>query len=300
MGLSAMAGGLLPPWLRRQALAAAGQPGKPRWPDLVAVRDGSPADMFDAGIAALGGLRRFVKKGQTVLIKPNIGWDKTPPEAADTNPDLVGRVVAAAKAAGAARVICFDHTVNVERACYQHSGIADAVKRNGGEMRSGGDRRDYRPVAVPGARVLKEVLVHKLYLDCDVVINVPILKSVCGGRVTASLKNLMGVVWDRQYWHGEHLHRCIAEFPRLRRPDLNVVDAYRILIEHGFYGTGARDILVKKMQILSADPVLADSAGVRILGRRPDRIPYLKIAAGLGVGRIDLERAEIKRIVLKA
>ncbi|MFA6003630.1 MAG: DUF362 domain-containing protein [Elusimicrobiota bacterium] len=300
LGASLVAGGLAPSLLRGASPAPVrARPGQSAV-DLVAVRDGSPAQLFDAGIRALGGMGRFVKKGQSVLVKPNIGWSKTPSEAADTNPELVGRVVAAAYAAGAKKVYCFDHSVNREEDCYRRSGIAQAVRDSGGEMASGEDQSQYRPVAVPGAQVLKEALVHELYLDCDVVINVPILKSHGGGRMTAALKNLMGVVWDRRFWHRSDLQRCIAEFPLVRKPDLNVLDAYLVMVEHGPIGVSTEDLQAKKMQMLSPDMVLIDTAGAKVLGYDPGNIPYLKMAAELGIGRMDLERAAVKRVSLKS
>jgi uncharacterized protein (DUF362 family) len=296
MGLAAAAGVLAPPLLRGRLMA---EPTR-KLPDLAALRDGSPAAMFDAGVKTLGGMGRFVRKGGTVLVKPNIGWDKTPSEGATTNPDLVGRIVAAAYEAGARKVYCFDHSVNREADCYKRSGIAAAVRKNGGEMRSGEDERAYRKVVIPGGKVLKDALVHGLYLDCDTVVNVPILKSHGGGRMTAALKNLMGVVWDRRFWHREGLQECIAEFPLLRKPDLNVVDAFLVMMENGPYGATTDDLDMKKMQLLSADAVLADSASAKVLGREPGSVPYIKLAAGLGLGRMDLERVLIKRISLKA
>ena len=296
MGLAALAGGLAAPLLRRPASAQAAP--ETAAADLVAVKDGSPARMFDAGILALGGLGRFVKKGATVLVKPNIGWDKTPSEGADTNPDLVGRIVAAARAAGARKVLCFDHPVNLEADCYRRSGIARAVKANGGEMRTGSDRKAYREVPIPGGQALKSALVHELYLDSDVVINVPVLKVHGGGRMTAAMKNLMGVVWDRGFWHRTDLQRCIAEFPLLRKPDLNVVDAYLVMVEHGPLGASTEDLELRKMQLLSTDMVLADAAGAKTLGLAPESVPYIGMAARLGVGSMDLERAAIRRISL--
>ena len=297
LGFSAMAGGLLTPLLRKPS--AAKEPVPAAFPDMAAVQGGAPTQMFDAGLNALGGMRRFVKKGQSVLVKPNIGWNKTPSEAANTNPELVGRIVDAARAAGATKVFCFDHSVNEEADCYRRSGIAAAVKAHGGEMRSGEDKSRYRLVAIPGATVLKEVLVHELYLDCDVVINVPVLKSHGGGRMTAALKNLMGVVWDRRYWHRTDLQRCIAEFPLVRKPDLNVVDAHLVMMEHGPIGVSTEDLELKKMQLLSQDAVLADAAGAKILGLPAEGVPYLRMAANLGLGSMDLERAAIKRISIK-
>ena len=117
--------------------------------------------------------------------------------------------------------------------------------------------------------------------------------------MTAALKNLMGVVWDRQFWHREGLQRCIAEFPLLRKPDLNVVDAFLVMMANGPYGATTDDLDMKKIQLLSADPVLADTAAAKVLGRTPESVPYLKMAAELGLGGMDLDPAVIKRISLK-
>lgn len=286
------------PWARRLAFAAAPAAAAKGRPDLVAVKDGSPAQMFERGIGALGGMERFVKKGQTVLVKPNIGWDKTPVEGATTNPELVGRIVALARKAGASKVVCFDHTCNVEKQCYQRTGIGKAVKDNGGEMHTGDDERDYREVKLPKAQIVKTARVHKLYLDADVVINVPILKSHGGARMTGAMKNLMGVVWDRRFWHREGLHQAIGEFALIRKPDLNVVDAYIVMVKNGPLGVSTDDLLLKKMQILSTDIVLADAAAARTLDVATAQVPSIAAAAALGLGRMDLEKASIERIAI--
>jgi len=295
--LAVSAAGAVIPGLRGGPLFAG--EAAPRPPDLVGVKEGAPAQMFDAGIRALGGMGRFVKRGQTVLVKPNIGWSKTPNEGATTNPELVGTIVESAYRAGARKVFVFDHPVNSEKECYESSGIRKIVLEKKGEMRSGSDKSMYRKVEVKGGRLLKEVLVHELYLDSDVVINVPILKSHGGGRMTAALKNLMGVVWDRGEWHRRGLHQAIAEFPLVRKPDLNVIDAYLVMMENGPRGHSTEDLSLKKMQLLSPDAVLADTAAAKVLDMDPADVPYLKLAADLGIGSMDLDKSLVKRIVLK-
>jgi uncharacterized protein (DUF362 family) len=281
---------------KRLSWAETKSPAVSAWPDLVAVKDGSPAQMFEKGIGFLGGMERFVKKGNLVLVKPNIGWNKTPMEGADTNPELVGKIVASVLKAGAKKVVCFDHSVHVEKDCWERSGIAKAVKENSGEMATAANESDYREVDLPKAKILKKVKVHKLYLDSDVVINVPILKSHGGARITAALKNLMGVVWDRRFWHREGLQEAIGEVALVRKPDLNVVDAYLVMRENGPLGVSTEDLLLKKMQILSTDIVLADAAAIKTMEVDPAAVPYLKTAADLGIGRIDLEKSVIRRV----
>jgi uncharacterized protein (DUF362 family) len=132
-----------------------------------------------------------------------------------------------------------------------------------------------------------------------VVINVPILKNHGGGRMTAALKNLMGVVWDRGEWHRKGLHQAIAEFPLVRKPDLNVIDAYLVMTANGPRGHSTEDLSLKKMQLLSPDMVLADTAAAKVLDMDPKDVPYLKLAADLGIGTMDIDRSVVKRLVLK-
>jgi uncharacterized protein (DUF362 family) len=266
------------------------------YPDLVGVKDGTPAQMFELGIKELGGMERFIKKGQKVLVKPNIGWDKRPGEGACTSPDLVGQIIEMALKAGAKEVNVFDNTCNDMNACYKNSGIEEAVVKAGGKMAPGDKEKYYRSVTIPGAKLLKEAKVHELYLDSEVIINVPVLKSHMSSTMTAALKNFMGVVWDRRWWHGNGLHECIADFPLLKKVDLTVIDAYTVMMKNGPRGISSSDLETKKMQILSTDMVLADVAASKILGANLSDIKYLQMANELGIGKLDLAKANIKRI----
>ena len=165
--------------------------------DMVAIKGGEPDVMFDKAIASLGGMKQFVKPNQTVVIKPNIGWDTPPERAACTNPILVGRIVEHCKMAGAKAVYVFDNTCNEWTRCYKNSGIEDAVKKAGGIMVPGNSEGYYHPVTIKNGKILKNAKVHEKILESDVFINVPILKTHDGAKLTISMKNLMGVVWDR-------------------------------------------------------------------------------------------------------
>ena len=129
--------------------------------DLVAVKNGDPIAMFDVGIAALGGMKTFVKPNQTVVVKPNIGWDATPERAADTNPDLVGCIVKRCLDAGARKVMVFDNTCDEWTRCYKNSGIEKAVKENGGQMVTGKTEAHYQEVDIPKGKILKKTRVHE-------------------------------------------------------------------------------------------------------------------------------------------
>jgi uncharacterized protein (DUF362 family) len=275
--------------------AAAGAP--PAY-DLVAVKGGEPDVMFDKAIASLGGIGEFVPKGSKVLVKPNIGWDVTPDRAGNTHPRLVARIVEQCLSAGAKQVSVFDHTCDPWAQCYRNSGIERAVKDAGGRIVSGDSEGYYQKVAVPNGKRLTEAKVHELFLDADVFINVPILKHHSSSMLTIGMKNLMGVVWDRGFWHRNDLHQCIADFASYRKPTLTVVDAYNVMKQNGPRGVSAGDVVAMKSLIISRDLVAADAAAAKLFGAEPGDIPYIQLAAEMNLGRLDLNALSINRIKL--
>jgi uncharacterized protein (DUF362 family) len=266
--------------------------------DLVAVKGGEPDQMFDKAIESFGGMKQFVSKGQSVLVKPNIGWDAVPERGADTNPKLVGRIIEHCFNAGAKDVFVFDHTCEYWVKCYINSGIEKAAKDAGAKVVSGETEGYYQEVAIPNGKSLKQAKVHELILSSDVVINVPVLKVHDGSRATIAMKNFMGVVWDRRYWHGNNLHQCIADFATYRKPSLNVVDAYTVMKNNGPRGTSLDDVVVMKSLIMSRDIVAADAASVKLLGFEPAEIGHIKLAHDMHVGTMDLSGLSINRIKL--
>ena len=266
--------------------------------DLVAIKGGEPDAMFDKAISSLGGMKSFVKKGQTVVVKPNIGWDVVPERAGNTNPLLINRIIKHCLEAGAKDVYVFDHTCDNWSRCYSNSGIENAVKDAGGKIVSGASEGYYQDVTIKGSKKLSNAKVHELILSSDVFINVPILKNHGSAGLTISMKNLMGIVWDRGYWHQNNLHQCIADFALYRKPDLNIVDAYYVMKRNGPRGVSTEDVIKMKSQIISTDIVAADAAAAKLFGRDPDDVPYIKIADELKVGTKDLSKLSINRIIM--
>ena len=220
---------------------------KTTFPDLVAVKNGEPDLMFDQAIAAMGSMKQFVKKGQTVLIKPNIGWNRAPEFGATTNPLLVKRIVEHCIDSGAKKVYIFDNTCHDWKKSYANSGIENAAKSAGATMVPGNNEKYYHEVRIAKATILKNTKVHELVLDADVFINVPVLKHHASTRLTIGMKNLMGAVWDRYYYHSNGLHECIADFCLYRKPDLNIVDAYRMTTANGPQRARLEDVVLKKI-----------------------------------------------------
>jgi len=278
-------------------LAAEAETANKKPPDLIAIRNGTPEKMFDKGIAALGGMKKFIRKGQTVVVKPNIAWIANPEGAADTNPILVKRVIEQCFGAGASRVYVFDHTCDDSNTTYNVSGIEKAAREANATVVQANKESYFQEVRVPGAHALKQVKVHELILESDVFINIPILKHHGSTRMTCAMKNLMGVVWDRAYYHRTDLNRCIAEFPLYRKPDLTIVDAYNILTD-GPRAKSLEHVVNKKMQLISKDMVALDAAASKILGEEVENITYIKIATDLGLGTSNLDEVNIKRIDL--
>lgn len=266
-------------------------------PDIVAVRNGEPDVMFDRGIAAMGGMGRFVKRGAKVSIKPNASWDAPVDMAGNTNPVLLARIVRHCLDAGASRVTVFDHTIEHSERCYEISGLGEAARDAGAVIAPAQTERYYQKYTV-GGEILKEALVHEAMLDCDVLISVPILKHHGGAGLTGSMKNFMGAVWDRRYYHRYGLQQCIADFMLIRKPDLTVIDAYRTLMTNGPRSRSPQDVRLTKMQILSTDVVAADASGARILGREPADYEHIRIAGDMGLGQIDPSQLRTRRISL--
>ena len=266
--------------------------------DLVAIKGGTPDTMFDRGIKSLGGMEKFIKKGNTVVVKPNIGWAATPERAANTNPKLVKRIIEHCYKAGAKQVYVLDNTCNNWTECYEKSGIKQATIDAKGKIVPGNREKYYHEVKIRKGKSLKSAKVHELILESDVFINVPILKNHGSTKLTIAMKNLMGIVWDtdRRFWHSNNLHQCIADFPTFRKPDLNIVDAYNIMKRNGPRGVSVDDVIKAGSQIISTDIVAADAAAAKIFGILPADIPHIRYAHEMGTGNMNLEKLNINKI----
>lgn len=281
-------------------------PGEPseapaRQVDLVAVMGGEADAMFRKGIQTLGGIKRFVKKGQKVCVKPNIGWDKTPEYAGNTNPKLVAEIIKECYAAGASEVVVFDHSCDDWRKCYVNSGIEAAAKAAGAKLLPPDQESYYRTVSLPRGKSLKSAKIHSAILDCDVWINVPILKNHGGTNLTISMKNHMGIVWDRGYFHQHDLQQCIADVCTLKKPAvLNVVDAYRVMKTNGPRGRSIDDVVLSKALFISHDIVAVDTAAAKFFNQirtMPlDSVGHIENAEKLGIGTMNLAKLNVKRI----
>ena len=270
-------------------------------PDMVGVMGGEPEVMLDKALEALGGIGNFVKKGQKIVIKPNIGWDRSPELAGNTNPKLVKALVKKCLEAGASKVTVFDHTCDNWQKCYETSGIAEAVKEAGGIIMPANDEKYFKEVSIPGGVNLKSAKIHEALIEADAWINVPVLKNHGGAKMTCAMKNYMGIVWDRRFFHQNDLQQCIADICTWqKKPVLNIVDAYRIMHQNGPQGKSAADVATLKSLIASTNIVAIDTAALRLFNqvKKLDMAAVGHIGKGeaLKLGTTNLDNVTIKRI----
>ncbi len=263
---------------------------------LAVARGESPAAMVNAAIKSLGGIKRFVKTGDDVIIKPNICVAYHSYEyAATTNPEVIGTLTALCLEAGARRVRVMDQPFGGTAAqAYTRSGIDKAVHAAGGKMEEM-SRIKYRDVPVPEGRDIKNWQVYGDVLDADVLINAPIAKHHSLARLTLGMKNLMGIILNRNKFHS-NLGQRVADLTSLVRPTLTVVDAVRILMNHGPSGGNLNDVKLANTVIASHDVVAADAYATTLFGLTGADIPIIRAAAEMGLGTMDLRSVKVEEI----
>ncbi|MBI4912645.1 MAG: DUF362 domain-containing protein [Acidobacteria bacterium] len=286
-----VAGGLsLGTALELKALAPA-----PARPDLVVVHGGDPKNLVRAALEPLGGIRRFIAKGDVVVIKPNIGWDRIPEQAATTNPQVVAALVALCLEAGARKVKVFDRTCNDPRRCYAQSGIEAAAKAAGAEV-SHIEERKFREVPIPGGVAIKSWPLYAEALEADKLINVPIAKHHSLSKVTLGMKNWMGIMGGNRGQVHQRIDDALVDLATVVKPTLVLLDAIRILTGHGPQGGSLSD--VKKVDLLAAgtDPVAVDAWGATLFGRQGSDLGYVAKGAQRGLGVMDLGRIRVQKL----
>ncbi len=295
---------------------------KPAGLDL-AVVEGTPKDygaITERAINEFGGIEKFVKKGDRVVLSPNMGWMRTPEQAAATHPDVLQRVVELCQHAGAARITCIDYTLDDWKMAFDICGAKDAVERANAASKgakatllSPTEEEMYKDVDIPAAVPAKNtdstpytcihhenLIYQKLpreILEADAFICVPVVKDHEAATITIAMKKLMGNIWNRKDYHRYGLHDCIAELNMALRPTLVIADATRALQTRGPKGPG--EVTTPNKVVVGIDPVAVDSYCTRFLtvkGVTPDAVNHLVIANKLGRGEIDCDKLKIKEI----
>jgi len=266
---------------------------------LAVARGESPTTLVQRSVSALGGIERFVKPGNDVIIKPNIcGSGRTPEYATTTNPEVVAALVALCVGAGAKRVRVMDLPFSgTSNDAYDNSGIAEAVRNAGGEMEVM-TKMKFQDTPIPHGQIITSCHVYQDILDTDVLIDVPIAKHHGNTLLTLGMKNLLGVVDNAPSYHTSHLSERVVDLNTLVRPHLIVVDAIRILLNNGPTGGNLNDVKRMNTIIASLDIVAADSYGATLFGKTGDDLPIVRGGAKRGLGIMDLASIKIEEIAV--
>jgi uncharacterized protein (DUF362 family) len=250
--------------------------------------------LVQKALDALGGMKRFVSRGDIVVVKPNIGWDRMPIHAANTNPDVVGAVIKQAFDAGAKRVVVADGSCNDPNRCFQRSGIWRKAYSLGAEVVLPAEHR-YRTTRMKG-ELLDEWPIFTTLIDADKVINVPVAKHHNLAKFTAGMKNWYGILGGRRNRLHQSIDVSIADLATFMRPSLVVIDAMRVLMRNGPQGGNIDDTKVMNTVIASADQVAADAFACTLIGQHRDNLPYLKMGHERGIGTMFWENLRVKEV----
>jgi len=266
---------------------------KPGTPDLAYVQGDSPASITKEAVALLGGMNRFVAKGDVVMIKPNIGWDRTPELAACTNPEVVKTLVELCRSAGAKKVVVMDNTTNQAQRCYIRSGIQEAAKGAGAEVLFVNPRR-IKKMAIQG-EWLKDWEIIQDFVEADKIINVPIVKNHSLCRATLGMKNWLGAVGGSRNQLHQKLDQAMIDLAAFFKPTLTVLDAFRILVRNGPQGGRPSDTKLTKTVVAGTDLVAVDAMGAGFLEIPPQELLYLRLGKERGLGEFELEKLRIEK-----
>ncbi|MEW6738293.1 MAG: DUF362 domain-containing protein [Nitrospirota bacterium] len=262
--------------------------------DLAVAHGASPSKITRAAIDAMGGMKKFISRGDIVVIKPNMAWDRTPEQAANTNPEVVAEVVKMCYEAGAKKVKVFDRTVNDPRRCYVQSGIADAVRVLGAEV-SYVDERKFKDMNVKG-EAMKSWPLYTDIFEADKVINIPVAKHHSLAKLTMSMKNWMGVMGGSRRQIHQRLDESLVDLSMFIKPTLTILDAVRILTANGPQGGNLADVKKLDTVIVGVDQVAVDSFGASLFGMKGSDLGYVKIADKRGIGTMDIAKLKIKKV----
>jgi uncharacterized protein (DUF362 family) len=265
--------------------------------DLVVAKGDDPYVLTVKALEALGGMDRFVKKGHTVLIKPNMAWDCGPEQAGNTNPLVVATLVELCFKSGAKRVNVFDISCNEPKRCYENSGIAELAREKGANVYFADDW-NFVKAHFPYKSPMEGWSIYRDAIECDTFINVPILKHHGLTGLTLSMKNLMGVCGGNRGLIHDNIGIKLVHLTDFIKPDLTVLDAYRVLVRNGPSSRSLEDVEDYKTIIVGIDSTLVDSYASELVGKDPLSISYIREAKNNNFGKFDTAKADIFKLEL--
>ena len=258
--------------------------------------DYSVKELAKKTFEAVGGINRFVSKGDVVVVKPNISWARGPDLAATTNPQVLEAVIRMAFSAGAKKVRIADNTILNARRCFALTGAGMVAKKTGADliyprsslmrdMKIKGRRLDVWPVFVP-------------LIEADKVINIPVAKVHGLCKLTLGMKNWIGGVAGRRNALHQDIHQTIVDLARFFTPTITLIDGIRIMVKNGPSGGSESDVAIMNRLILSDDPVAADAKAAGLFQIPPQSVGYILLGQKQGLGTCDLTTLNQKKVIL--
>lgn len=273
-------------------------PPNPAFPDMAVIHGGAPDQLVQRALQELGGINRFISRGDVVIVKPNIAWDRMPEQAANTNPELVAEVVRQCWSAGAKKIIVTDVSCNDPRRCFQRSGIADAARAEGADVLLP-DPSKFKEVDL-GGDLLQDWPVFQPFLEADKIINLPIAKHHSLTGATLGMKNWYGILGGQRHRLHQRINESLADLADFVRPTLTLIDCYRVLLRNGPTGGSLEDVLLKKTLVGGTDPVALDAYVAKAYWNLDHAaLPYLKMAADRGLGSLEFEKIRTQVVALE-
>ena len=243
-----------------------------------------------------GGMKRFISKGDVVVIKPNISWARKPSLAATTNPEVMEAVIELCQEAGAAKVRIADNTINDVKRCFAITGAGLVAQKTGADlihprssmmkkMNLHGNRLTVWPVFTP-------------LVEADKVINLPVAKVHGLSGLTLGMKNWIGGVGGRRSALHQDIHQTIVDLAQFFKPHITLIDATRIMISNGPSGGSPSDVRIENRLILSQDPVAADAKGATLFAKKPEDVGFIRLGAKWGLGAMDLTQFKQDLVII--
>ena len=256
---------------------------------LAVIKDDTPANLAEKAIAALGGIGMFISKGDRVLVKPNIGWDRTPEQAANTNPEMVAHVIRMCLGAGASEVVVTDITCNDPRRTFLRSGIQEAAESAGARVVINPETKNINL----GGELLTEWPVIAQVPWADKIINMPITKHHGLSRATIGMKNLYGILGGRRHQLHQSIDQSIVDLAAFAKPTLVIADCYRVLMRNGPQGGNTSDVKEVRSVVAGVDQIAVDAYATRFLEVDTERIHYIPMGDKMGLGTMNLSEKTI-------
>ncbi|MEK7408910.1 MAG: DUF362 domain-containing protein [Acidobacteriota bacterium] len=268
-------------------------PREPNLPEMAVIQGDDPRKLVRRAIEELGGIKRFIARGDVVVVKPNVAWDRTAEQAANTNPEVVAETVRLCLEAGAARVIVTDVGVNDARRCFERSGIGASARAAGADLILPEERK-FKNVDLRG-ETLGPWPVFEPFLAADKMINIPIAKHHSLTGATLGMKNWFGILGGPRHRLHQRIHESLVDLAAFMRPTLTILDAWRVLVRNGPTGGSSDDVALKKTLIAGTDPVAIDAYAAKAYWDLDhQRLRYLKLAADRGLGTMDFEKVRTR------